>query len=49
MLKFAPLFLIIAIAAGVYSLYSSAVLPKILFFSVLMVLFVSLLGRKRLA
>jgi hypothetical protein len=49
MLKLAPLFLIAAIAFGVYSLYSTDVFPKILFFSSTMVLFISLLGRKRFA
>jgi len=49
MLKFAPLFLIAAIAFGIYSLYSTDVFPKILFFSTTLVLFLSLLGRKRLA
>jgi hypothetical protein len=49
MLKLAPLFLIAAIAFGVYSLYSTEVFPKVLFFSATMVLFLSLLGRKRLA
>jgi hypothetical protein len=49
MLKLAPLFLILAIVFGVLSLYSEAVLPKIFFFSSTLALFVSLLGRKRLA
>jgi len=49
MLKLAPLFLIIAIALGILSFYSTGVLPKILFFSSVMVLFLSLLSKKRLA
>jgi hypothetical protein len=47
MLKLAPLFLILAVVLGIYSLSATSVLPKIFFFLTTMVLFLSLLGRKR--
>jgi uncharacterized membrane protein YtjA (UPF0391 family) len=49
MLKLAPIFLIATIVLGVYSLSATAVLPKILLFSSSMLLFLSLLGKKRMA
>ena len=47
MLKFAPVFLILSIVFGVLCLTATSVLPKIFFFSAVMVLFLSLLGTKR--
>jgi hypothetical protein len=44
MLKLAPIFLILTVILGVYSLSATAVLPKIFFFVSGMMLFLSLLG-----
>ncbi len=49
MLKLAPLFLILAVVFGLYALSATAVMPKVLFFSSVVVLFLSLLGKKRTA
>jgi len=49
MLKLAPLFLILTIVLAIYSVSATAVMPKIFLFSSAMVLFISLLGRKRTA
>jgi uncharacterized membrane protein YtjA (UPF0391 family) len=49
MLKLAPVFLILAVASGVYSLTANAVLPQVLFFTTSMLLFLSLLGKRRVA
>ncbi|HXB44002.1 MAG TPA: hypothetical protein VNV85_08090 [Puia sp.] len=49
MLKLAPLFFILAVVFGIYSLSATAVMPKVFLFSSVMVLFLSLLGKKRTA
>jgi hypothetical protein len=49
MLKLAPVFFILAIVLGVYSLTATSVVPKVLLFTVSMLLFISLLGKKRIA
>lgn len=49
MLKLFPVFLIIAIVAGILSLSATSVLPKVLFFLSTMMLFLALLDKKRLA
>ncbi len=49
MLKLAPVFLISTIVLGVFSMTSISVLPKIFLFTSVMLLFLSLLGKKRMA
>jgi hypothetical protein len=49
MLKLAPVFFILAIVLGVYSLTATSVVPKVLLFTASMLLFISLLGKKRVA
>jgi hypothetical protein len=49
MLKLAPVFFLIVLALSVYSLYATTVMPKIFLFSAIMLLFISLLGKKRVA
>jgi hypothetical protein len=49
MLKLAPLFLILTVVLGIYTLSATAVMPKVFLFSSVMLLFISLLGRKRTA
>ena len=49
MLKLAPVFLISTIVLGVFSMTSISVLPKIFLFTSVMLLFLSLLGKKRIA
>jgi hypothetical protein len=49
MIKLAPVFLVLAVVLGIYSLSATSVLPKILLFSTSLLLFLSLLGKKRMA
>ena len=49
MLKLAPVFFILVLALSVYCLYVTTVMPKIFLFSAIMLLFISLLGKKRVA
>jgi hypothetical protein len=46
MLKLAPVFLILSVVFAVYSLLAAAVLPKAILFCCVMLLFLSLLGKK---
>ena len=49
MLKLFPVFLVIAIVSGIFSLSATTVLPKVLFFLSTMMLFIALLDKKRMA
>jgi hypothetical protein len=49
MLKLAPVFLVLTIGFSVYTMTSAALLPKMLLFSSVVLLCISLLGKKRIA
>ena len=49
MLKLFPLFLVIAIVSGIFSLSATTVLPKVLFFASTILLVLAQLEKKRLA
>jgi hypothetical protein len=49
MLKLAPVFLVLTVILGVYSVSATGVMPKILLFSTIMLLFLSLLGKKNVS
>jgi hypothetical protein len=49
MLKLAPVFLVLAIIFGIYSVSSVSVFPKVITFVSVVLLFLSLLGKKRMA
>jgi len=49
MLKLAPVFLVLAIIFGIYSISSTAVFPKVITFISVVLLFLSLLSKKRMA
>jgi hypothetical protein len=49
MLKLAPVFLVLTVILGVYSVTAPGILPKVLLFSTAMLLFLSLLGKKNMS
>jgi len=49
MLKLAPVFLILTVVLGVYNLSATAVFPKVLLFASVTMLFLSLLGKRKMA
>ena len=49
MLKLFPVFLVIAIVSGIFSLSATTVLPKVLFFASTILLVLAQLEKKRLA
>jgi hypothetical protein len=49
MLRLFPVFLIIAIISGVFSLSATTVLPKVLFFASTMMFILALIEKKRVA
>ena len=49
MLKLFPVFLVIAIVSGIFSLSATTVLPKVVFFASTMLLILAQLEKKRMA